>query len=137
MVGIPIINFDNIKQGRIVWIIDNRGGNKKRPAVVLSQPDSDGNVNVIVGTTQAIGSKTEIELPFFNSPNGHPKTKLKKRTVVNVDWQETIPDFNILEIGGWTPLVTMKKILDAIANITESVKLTTFQTFADYINNRK
>ena len=65
MVGIPIINFDNIKQGRIIWIIDNRGGNKKRPAVVLSQPDIDGNVNVIVGTTQATGSKTEIELPFL------------------------------------------------------------------------
>lgn len=136
MVGIPIINFDNIKQGRIIWIIDNRGGNKKRPAVVLSQPDIDGNVNVIVGTTQTTGSKTEIELPFFNSLNGHPKTKLKERTVVNINWRETIPDFNILEIGGWTPLVTMKKILDAIANIAESVKLTTFQTFADYINKK-
>jgi mRNA-degrading endonuclease toxin of MazEF toxin-antitoxin module len=109
----------NISAGTIVWVrLGPRGGYKERPAVVLDSPDSDGNLFVVVGTTQ-VGDDpaTEIELPS-SAPIRHPLTKLKKRTVVCLTWREKIHRSSIRDIGGDCPrslLLDIKRKIRAIA----------------------
>jgi mRNA-degrading endonuclease toxin of MazEF toxin-antitoxin module len=88
--------------GRILWVCLRRGQRKKRPAVAISTPDSDGDLFVIGCTTNCTGdTNTEIELPW--KADRHPLTKLKKPTVAVLNWIERLSTNDIREIGGRLP----------------------------------
>lgn len=109
-----------ISPGTIVWVsLGPRGGYKDRPAVAINNPDSDGNLFVIVCTTQ-LGREPpemEVELPS-SAPIRHSLTKLKKRTVALLNWTEEVSVSSIREVGGDCPgpiLLDIKQKLRALA----------------------
>jgi hypothetical protein len=108
----------NILAGTIFWVrLGPRGGYKDRPAVALTSPDPDGNLHIVVGTTQGgRDPATEIELP--SAPGRHPLTKLKKPTWVCLTWREKIHRSSIRDIGGECPaplLLDIKRKIRALA----------------------
>ena len=102
----------SISPGIIVWVELHRGGNKKRPAVVLSYPGPSGLFKVIVGSRLSYDPDVEVELP--SDPKGHPRTKLRERTFVSSDWIETVSRSDVLEIHGAVPETTLDRIWDVI-----------------------
>ena len=111
----------DISAGTIVWVrLGPRGGYKERPAVALSAPDSDGNVYIVVGTTQAgEDPATEIALPF-SSPVRHPLTKLRQPTVVCLTWREKIHCTSIREIGGECPAPLLLDIVRKLRALAQT-----------------
>jgi hypothetical protein len=104
----------SIIPSRIIWVrLGPRGGFKKRPAVALSSPDSDGTFHAVVGTTTLINDPArEIELPW--SQDGRCVTKLKKAAVVDTQWIEELSVGDVLQIGGIVPPSVFVTIQDAI-----------------------
>jgi mRNA-degrading endonuclease toxin of MazEF toxin-antitoxin module len=104
----------SISPGAILWVRLRRGGNKERPAVVLSAPNSDGWLTVVVASTQSHDQNREVELP--SDANRHPRTKLRKRTFVDIDWVERIRISvdNVPEVKGFVPSTTLERIWDKI-----------------------
>ncbi|MGW8255904.1 MAG: type II toxin-antitoxin system PemK/MazF family toxin [Thermoguttaceae bacterium] len=111
----------DIIPGRIVWVrVGPRGGYKERPAVVLSAPDAEGNINIVVATTQ-IGNDPimEIELPS-SSPERHPLTNLNKRTVVCLTWRAEVHKSAIRELGGKCPPTIFAEIVKKLRALRQS-----------------
>lgn len=102
----------------VVWVKLHRGGEKKRPAVVLSSLSPLGLFKVIAGSTGTYNPAIEVELPF--DPGGHSITRLTKRTFVSADWIETISVSDILEKHGLVPPRIMEKIWDIVASQDKS-----------------
>ena len=100
-----------IKRGRIIWACFARGQNKKRPAVVISDPGPDGSFFVAVGSTQTIDPPPghQVELPYYRPC--HPKTLLHRRTVVDCTWIEKLLPDAIEEMGGTVPNSVLLDIL--------------------------
>ena len=111
---------DSILLGTILWArFGPRGQYKKRPAVVLSEPDSDDNLCVVVGSKiPPRDSSRGIELPY--DPKGRCRTKLKVRTIVDLGWREQIHINDVLQIGGVLPARTLVEIQDEIRRIFPS-----------------
>ena len=100
-----------IKPGSIIWARFARGGEKKRPAIVISDPDADGLFFVAVGTTQSILPLPDhqVELPWHRG--SHPMTRLRKRTVVDCTWIEKLTPAAIEDQGGVVPSAKLIEIL--------------------------
>lgn len=100
-----------IKRGRIIWARFPRGQCKKRPAVVISDPDSDGSFFVAVGTTQRTLPLPDhqVDLPWHRPY--HPKTRLHTPTVVDCTWIGKLGPADIEEVGGVVPDAKLVEIL--------------------------
>ena len=95
---------DDISAGRVLWVeLSPRGQGKRRPAVALNAPDRDGLVYVVVGSASCEPSDLSVafELPWH--PAGHCRTRLKKRTILDLAWIECISVSEIKDIGGVLP----------------------------------
>ena len=92
-----------IVAGTIVWVrLGPRGGWKPRPAVVLSAPNVNGELYIVPGSTQpATNPDHQLELPY--AVGRHPLTKLKERTLIDLDWFEKIDAGSVLEVNGYCP----------------------------------
>jgi hypothetical protein len=105
----------DISAGRILWVrLSPRGKGKKRLAVALGSPDNDNSVYVVVGSASCEPSDIEnaCELPW--SFDGHCRTKLKKRTILDLDWIETVSGNDVIAIGGVLPDSVLASIQDRI-----------------------
>lgn len=107
-------------QGRIVWVdmVDPQGRNpKRRPAVIVTPTEAivaDGFVAVAAVTSaldQAPADVT-IELPWHR--DGHPRTKLRKRSVVICNWLEPVA---VAEIRGSEGLVPEDRLALILAQV--------------------
>ena len=104
----------SIFPAKIVWVrVGPRGDYKDRPAVVLSQPDSDGNFLVVCCTSQVGGDQdNEILLPY--DPVKNAVTKFREPVAAVLDWPERINTKEILRIGGFVPPTYYEKIQDGV-----------------------
>lgn len=107
--------IDNIPPGTIVWArLGPRGQYKKRPAVILSSLDADGHFFVIVGSSlDPINPADGIEIPW--NPSGHCRTKMRKRSILDRTWVQTIRPNDIEQIGGILPGTTLAQVYEAIS----------------------
>ena len=103
-----------INRGTIVWARFARGQRKKRPAVVVSDPDPDGSFFVAVGTTQRIVPLPDhqVDLPWHRP--FHPKTRLHSPTVIDCTWIEKLEPEAIEHVGGVVPGAKLVEILQKV-----------------------
>jgi hypothetical protein len=108
---------DNILLGTILWAkFGPRGQYKKRPAVVLGEPDSSGILYVVVGSKKLPRDPSHgIELPWDHQ--GRCRTKLKVRTIVDISWRRRIHIDDVLQVGGILPPKILVEIQDAIRRL--------------------
>jgi hypothetical protein len=101
-----------IERGRIIWARFPRGQCKKRPAVVISDPDPDGSFFVAVGTTRRVLPLPDhqVDLPWANPPV-HPMTRLHTPTAVDCKWIEKVFPAAIEDLGGVVPNAILLQIL--------------------------
>lgn len=100
-----------IKRGMIIWARFARGQCKNRPAVVISDPSSDGSFFVAVGTTQRTSPLPDHQVDLPWSRPSHPKTKLHRATVIDCAWIEKLVPVAIEEVGGVVPDAVLVQIL--------------------------
>ena len=99
----------------LLWVPLSRSGSEPHAAMALESPDSDGRLRVIGCSTKTYSPEKLVELPSDSDrPNGHPRTKLKRRTFAVADWIEDISVSDVCEIKGIVPPTTIDRIWDKI-----------------------
>jgi len=113
-----------LRRGRIIWAtFRGRKGIELHPAVVLTptnqlpdsdDPDVDDSARLIdiIGASSSYPTKVPpeaVELPWHR--DGHPYTKLHKRTAAFIGWYDSIALRDIRGYGGDVPQDKLKKIL--------------------------
>lgn len=109
---------DDISAGRILWVeLSPRGQGKKRPAVALATPDHDNYIYIVVGSASGEPSDPSraFELPW--DPQGHCRTKLRKRTVLDLGWRERISVDDVIRVGGILPGPALAALQEQIRTI--------------------
>ena len=108
---------DTITPGTILWVrLAPRGNNKLRPAVALSSLGDDDIIYVVVGSTkEPDGIETAFELPWH--PAGHCRTRLRKKTILDLGWRESVKRVDVFGVGGVVPGAVLADIEDRIATL--------------------
>ena len=108
-----------LRLGRIVWadVKDANGFVKTRPAVVMSATAEIGLgkpliVMAITTTYPDPPPADHVELPWH--AQGHPVTRLTRRSAAVTTWMDTIMPDQIRGYGGGVPPKYMRKILERI-----------------------
>ncbi len=111
----------NLVAGRIVWaeLFDPQGRNPKiRPAILVGP--SAGIMEWLAG---AVSTKVDaappgvcVELPWHRE--GHPRTELKARSVAVCTWHAFLSPDHIVELGGFTPLPQLQRILTILDTLS-------------------
>ena len=107
----------NLVVGRIVWteLFDPQGRNPKiRPAILVSPSTSNtGSIEwlAIAVSTKFDAAPSEVCVELSWHRDGHPRTKLKSRSVAVCTWQEFLSPDHIVELAGFTPLPYLQRIL--------------------------
>jgi hypothetical protein len=115
---------DALCLGRIVWaeISDSRGNRKLRPAVIVT-PTKDlktgGTIDILAVTTQVPDPPQNefVVLPWH--PQGHVRTKLRRKCAVVTTWKATISVNDIHDTAGVLPTATIGRIVEMIRDNRE------------------
>jgi hypothetical protein len=94
-----------VQVGRIVWaeIADPNGIRKQRPAVIVSAADDADTLTVVAVTSRVpeILPDDHVLLPWH--PQGHPRTRLNRKSAAVCSWLSAIAASDILDVAGMVP----------------------------------
>ncbi len=113
--------MEPLQRGRIVWveIPDPNGRNPKlRPAVILSQIESDEPfvAVAVTSTLPAPLAPSMVELPWH--PKGHPRTRLTRRCAAVCNWLVELTADQVRDTAGLVPDRPLQEIFRKVHDLT-------------------
>jgi hypothetical protein len=106
----------SLRRGRIVLaaVEDRNGFRKERPCVILTPTHDirEGGALVVLAITTTFPSPAPpdcVELPWH--PQGHPVTRLRRRSAAVIGWYDEISASDVLGYAGDVPARIMLDIL--------------------------
>jgi hypothetical protein len=112
----------SIRYGRIIyaWIRDRNGFGKLRPGIIITSDEeitADGPLAVAAVTTAFGDPPPASHNPVPWHPEGHPVTRLNRRSAAVVDWLSAIEPDDIVGFGGDAPARVMRLIQEKLGDI--------------------
>src|SRR5687767_12278805 len=103
------------RRGSIVWatVRDPRGRNpKRRPAVVVSDRETSGAIDVVAVSTSVTDPPPSDCVPLPWDPQGRASTRLRRRCVAVCSWAVILAADELEDTGGYVPAADLQRILD-------------------------
>lgn len=120
------IDFKKLTRGRMVRadLPDSNGNNCGPHWFVVIVPPAQDAPDVVVDVVGISTRRPEkgyaefcVELPHFNQPGGHAKTKLRFQSFAHAHWQPNATLGDIIEVGGFVGENVLRQLIAMVQSI--------------------